>query len=180
MGTLAVDKLMKTSTGAAEFILPATDGTANQVMQTDGSGQLSFATISSDPTMGGDLSGTASNAQIVADAVTATEIAATTITPAQMAGSAFQANRNMIINGAMQIAQRGSTVAGGTANVYSQLDRWGLGSGSSFNFDVTATTNTTTVNTEDGFAAALMITPDSTQTPTGSHNASIYLSHGRI
>ena len=84
MGTLSVDKLMKTSTGAAEFTLPATDGTANQVMQTDGSGQLSFATISSDPTMGGDLSGTASNAQIVADAVTATEIAANAVTTTEI------------------------------------------------------------------------------------------------
>ena len=36
---------MKTSTGAAEFTLPAADGTAGQAMQTDGSGQLSFATI---------------------------------------------------------------------------------------------------------------------------------------
>ena len=45
MGTLSVDKLVKTSAGASEFTLPATDGTANQVMQTDGSGQLSFATI---------------------------------------------------------------------------------------------------------------------------------------
>ena len=35
MGTLSVDKLVKTSSGAAEFILPATDGTAGQVMQTD-------------------------------------------------------------------------------------------------------------------------------------------------
>jgi hypothetical protein len=42
MGTLSVDKLMKTSTGAAEFTLPAADGTAGQAMQTDGSGQLSF------------------------------------------------------------------------------------------------------------------------------------------
>ena len=46
MGTLSVDKLMKTSTGAAEFTLPATDGTASQAMITDGAGQLSFATIS--------------------------------------------------------------------------------------------------------------------------------------
>ena len=30
-------------------------------MQTDGAGQLSVATVSSDPTMGGDLSGPASN-----------------------------------------------------------------------------------------------------------------------
>ena len=41
MGTLSVDKLVKTSTGAAEFTLPATDGTAGQVWQTDGAGQLS-------------------------------------------------------------------------------------------------------------------------------------------
>ena len=40
MGTLSVDKLLKTSTGAAEFTLPATDGTAGQAMITDGSGQL--------------------------------------------------------------------------------------------------------------------------------------------
>ena len=170
MGTLSVDKLVKTSSGAAEFTLPATDGAAGAVLQTDGSGQLSVATVGSS----GIATDAVGSSQIAANAVTATEIAATTITPAQMANSAFLANRNMIINGAMQIAQRGTTAAGTTSNTYSQLDRWGLGSGSSFNFDVTATTNTTTVNTEDGFASALMITPDSTQTPTGSHNATIY------
>jgi len=53
MGTLSVDKLVKTSAGASEFTLPATDGTANQVMQTDGSGQLSFATITT--TTAGDI-----------------------------------------------------------------------------------------------------------------------------
>ena len=55
MGTLSVDKLMKTSQGAAEFTLPAADGTVNQVMKTDGAGQLGFTTVSTDPTMGGDL-----------------------------------------------------------------------------------------------------------------------------
>ena len=45
MGTLSVDKLMKTSTGAAEFTLPATDGTSGQAMITDGSGQLSLGDI---------------------------------------------------------------------------------------------------------------------------------------
>ena len=49
MGTLAVDKLLKTSTGAAEFTLPATDGTAGQSMITDGSGQLSLG----NPTVSG-------------------------------------------------------------------------------------------------------------------------------
>ena len=42
MGTLSVDKLVKTSSGAAEFTLPATDGTSGQAMITDGAGQLSF------------------------------------------------------------------------------------------------------------------------------------------
>jgi len=51
MGTLSVDKLMKTSTGAAEFTLPAADGTVDQVMKTDGAGQLGFATITT-PTAG--------------------------------------------------------------------------------------------------------------------------------
>jgi len=46
MGTLSVDKILKTSQGAAEFTLPATDGTAGQVWQTDGSGQLSLNNIS--------------------------------------------------------------------------------------------------------------------------------------
>ena len=59
MGTLSVDKLMKTSTGAAEFTLPATDGSAGNVMQTDGSGQLSVAALAAD---------TVSNTQINASA----------------------------------------------------------------------------------------------------------------
>ena len=61
MGTLSVDKISRTSTGAADFTLPATDGTAGQVWQTDGSGQLSVATV---PTTG-----------IADDAVTGAKIA---------------------------------------------------------------------------------------------------------
>ena len=45
MGTLSVDKILKTSTGAATFTLPATDGTSGQAMITDGSGQLSLGDI---------------------------------------------------------------------------------------------------------------------------------------
>ena len=71
MGTLSVDKLMKTSTGAAEFILPATDGTVGQVWQTDGAGQLSIGAYT-----------------IPADAVGASQIAATTITNTEINASA--------------------------------------------------------------------------------------------
>jgi hypothetical protein len=67
---------------------PNADGSNGQVLQTNGSGVLSFATISSDPTMGGDLSGTASNAQLVANSVTATELAGDAVTGAQLADDA--------------------------------------------------------------------------------------------
>ena len=56
-----------------------TGGTAGQALITDGSGGLSFSSVSgsSDPTMGGDLTGTASNAQIASGAVGATELGTT-------------------------------------------------------------------------------------------------------
>ena len=73
MGTLSVDKILKTSTGAAEFTLPATDGTVGQVWQTDGSGQISVATV---PTTGiADLAVT--NAKMADDAVGIDELSAT-------------------------------------------------------------------------------------------------------
>ena len=50
--------------------LKFSDGTAGQVLKTDGSGTLSFTTIDASTTaVGGDLSGTVSNAQIIANAV---------------------------------------------------------------------------------------------------------------
>ena len=65
-----------------------TGGTAGQAITTDGSGNLTFADMTSDPTMGGDLSGTASNAQIVAGAVSTTEIATDAITANEIAAGA--------------------------------------------------------------------------------------------
>lgn len=63
---------------------PQADGASGQYLKTDGSGQLGFATLNVDPTMGGDLSGTASNAQIVANAVTTTEILNDAVTTAKI------------------------------------------------------------------------------------------------
>ena len=135
MGTLSVDKILKTSQGAAEFTLPATDGTAGQVWQTDGSGQLSVGayTIPADAVGASQIAaGAVGTTEIAALAVTASEIAATTITPAQMADSAFQANRNILINGDMQIAQRATSVTGSNFNAYTVMDRYGsTGNGSS-------------------------------------------------
>ena len=124
MGTLSVDKILRTSTGASEFTLPATDGTVGQVMQTDGAGQLSVAALAADTVTATQIAADAvGTSEIAALAVTASEIAATTITPAQMANSAFLANRNMVINGAMQVAQKATSKAALGAGVQT-VDRW--------------------------------------------------------
>jgi len=79
MGTLSVDKLVKTSSGAAEFTLPATDGAAGTVLQTDGSGNLSVAALAAD---------TVTATQIAANAVTSSGIAANAVTSTQIADDA--------------------------------------------------------------------------------------------
>ena len=129
MGTLSVDKILKTSQGAAEFTLPATDGAAGTVWQTDGSGVLSVGTVGSsgiatDAVTATEIAaGAVGTSEIAALAVTASEIAATTITPAQIANSTFLANRNRIINGNFDVWQRGTSFAAVTATGY-QADRW--------------------------------------------------------
>ena len=78
MGTLSVDKLMKTSTGAAEFTLPAADGTAGQVMQTDGAGQLSVAALATDTVTATQIAANAvGNSEMADDAVGLAELSAT-------------------------------------------------------------------------------------------------------
>ena len=65
--------------------LNVTAGTTGQALTIDGGGALGFTTIVTDPTMGGDMTGTASNAQIAADAVGSTEIAAGAVTSNELA-----------------------------------------------------------------------------------------------
>jgi hypothetical protein len=60
--------------------LNVTIGTAGQALTIDGGGTLGFTTIVTDPTMGGDLTGTASNAQIAANSVGTTELADNSVT----------------------------------------------------------------------------------------------------
>ena len=45
MSTLKTNKLVHTANGASEFTLPQTDGSAGQVLKTDGSGNLSWTTV---------------------------------------------------------------------------------------------------------------------------------------
>ena len=77
-------------------------------------------------------------------------------------------NRNRVINGSMIINQRASSYTS-TGEEY-LLDRFNHRTGSSFTFDTTTTQDT---SAPDGFTKSLKITPDSTQTPTGSHNGMI-------
>jgi hypothetical protein len=49
-----------------------------------------------------------------------------TINTNSIADDVFQANKNLIINGAMQVAQRGTSVAGITAGGYKALDRFDI------------------------------------------------------
>ena len=77
-------------------------------------------------------------------------------------------NRNLIINGAMQVSQRGTSFSP-TSNEYT-VDRFEQAVGSSFNMD---TTHTHSTDSPAGFKNSLKVSPDSTQTPTGSHNAVI-------
>jgi len=56
------------------------NGTAGQYLGSDGDGSFTWTTISADPTMGGDLTGTASNAQIAAGAIGTTELATNAVT----------------------------------------------------------------------------------------------------
>ena len=65
--------------------LPDQTGHSGKYLNTDGTG-ASWQSISSDPTMGGDLSGTASNAQIVANAVGSAEIANSAVTDSKISG----------------------------------------------------------------------------------------------
>ncbi len=84
-------------------------------------------------------------------------------------GGSGLSHRNKVINGGMTISQRGTTFSATTSSIYT-LDRFQIATGTAFNFDTTITQDS---STPDGFSKSLKITPDSTQTPTGSHNGTI-------
>lgn len=97
-----------------------------------------------------------------AENVTVDNIVTTSVNGSQLS------NRNRVINGAMIVNQRASSYTA-TGEEY-LLDRFNHRTGSSFNFDTTTTQDS---SAPDGFTKSLKITPDSTQTPSGSHNGMI-------
>ena len=79
-------------------------------------------------------------------------------------------NRNKVINGAALVSQRGTITDHGTSVKYTAVDRFCTRIGTSFNFDITSSQST---DAPAGFQHSLKLSPDSTQTPSGSANGGI-------
>ena len=92
----------------------------------------------------------------------------TTVNATNLINSSQLSHRNLVINGAMKVAQRGTSFTA-TGDEYT-IDRWRHSHGSSFNFDTTTTQES---SGPDGFTKSLKITPDSVVTPSGGENGII-------
>jgi len=80
--------------------LNCSDGSANQFLKTNGSGTLSFATVdATTAAVGGDLSGTVGNAQIVSNSITTTELAPAAVANVNIADNTI--TRGKILNGTL-------------------------------------------------------------------------------
>ena len=90
------------------------------------------------------------------------------ITVANINGTHIGGRRNIVINGGMTVAQRGTSFTA-TGDEYT-IDRFQHRVGTSYNFDTTTTQSTDHPN---GFKNSLAITPDSVVTPSGGENGII-------
>jgi len=79
-------------------------------------------------------------------------------------------NRNLIINGAMRVAQRGASFSMSTTALFC-TDRFKAVQGSSFDWQSTLTQES---DGPDGFSKSLKVNVDTASTPTGSENAVFY------
>ena len=115
-------ELQSNSVGADELNVTG-NGTSGQYLASDGDGTMTWTTLSSDPSMGGDLSGTASNAQIVANAVGTTEIANSAVTDAKISGMSSSKLTGALpaISGA---ALTNLPPGGSTVNVFQATTTW--------------------------------------------------------
>ena len=68
--------------------------------------------------------GAVTTAKIAADAITNSKIADDAVQTENVASTVNLGRRNIIINGAMQVAQRGTSVTGVTSGGYKTCDRW--------------------------------------------------------
>ena len=72
-GTIGNAQIIANAVGITE--LNVSDGTSGQALTTNGSGVLAFSNVLTDPALGGELSGTTSNAVIVNEKVTEAKLA---------------------------------------------------------------------------------------------------------
>ena len=91
-GTINIPTIVPNSVGIIELETDNVGTTGQALMKTVG-GTLEFGDVSADPTMGGDLSGPASNAQIANDAVGSDEIADSAVVMAHLADDAVTADK---------------------------------------------------------------------------------------
>ena len=89
-----------------------------------------------------------------------------TVDGQQLPTAGALSNRNLIINGAMQVSQRQTSIAVTTTGPYT-LDRFKTGHGGGFNINSTISQSSTAAA---GFANSLKVDVTSVSTPTGSEN----------
>ena len=106
------------------------------------------------------------------DAITTAADGTCTAKITSMNGGSTLSHRNVLINGAMTISQRGLTfshVGSSNTNILT-MDRWKIRRSGSNDFDTTITYSS---DSPDGFLKSLKITPDAVETPTGTMNGLI-------
>jgi hypothetical protein len=105
------------------FNLPGSYGTSGQALTTNGLGVMSWTDVATTATaVGGDLSGTITNAQVVSGAVGSVEIADGSIVDADIATTAAIA-QSKIANLTTDLAAKEPTIAAGTIGQYWRGDK---------------------------------------------------------
>tara|TARA_B100000029_G_scaffold423005_1_gene430008 strand:- start:104 stop:3742 length:3639 start_codon:yes stop_codon:yes gene_type:complete len=137
------------------------NGTNGQALVTDGSNGLSWADVTADPVMGGQLSGLASNAQITA--VDASKIFGTL--PHGIASGGALGYLNIPdwaddFKRTVNLSHSADDIGKIVVKVYEEHD-------GSFNLNKT-NTNWTLTNNEEGFQVFNYLTPDATVTPSAT------------
>ena len=93
---------------------------------------------------------------------------ATTVNTTNLINATPLSNRNKVINGAVTIAQRGTSHSPGGSDQKYFIDLFQHIATTGASFDATVTQDT---SAPDGFDRSYKVTPDATNTPTGSGNA---------
>jgi hypothetical protein len=110
--------------------------------------------------VGGLPDGTVDEGTLATDSVTAAKI------PASLENTFVSGRKNMVINGAMQLAQRGTSISVSSSSVYT-LDRW------SMRCDASAITATQDTDSPTGFATSLKLTNGTGASGSGSDSCYI-------